>query len=770
MRKFLPYILILVVLVGTGFFGPTEKASAYQVGQACTITVDGEKVNGAYVAGVSGREGTSLKCEPGATVTVEDTPADFEEEVGGSCLALIKGDFDACAVKITYWLFYSIPSFLLTSVAKFFNVAIHLGLQASVYSSSDFLPQAWRITRDLSNIFFILILLYIAIKIILGLAGHDGKKMIIWVIIMALLINFSMFATKIVIDSSNVLALIFYNKMEVKAKDPTNKEGPSYNATHEGERDISGGLVGNFDVTKLMTQDFFDKVKERTHMGGVSLKGFTIYTGGGFLIGGPVGAGIGAGAYVAQRLFSGFRKEIPAAMKMAIILAVGLILWYAIYAFFMAGLAFVVRLVELWILIIFSPFAFMSFAMPALKKVKYIGWAEWSHRPLSVSFMATIFMFFMYFIFMIAQTDLFNSKVISAHPSAHPIEILVFTMLPALILLILLQKASSYAKKGSGELGTWAMKGVKLAGGMAVGVGLGAAAFAGRQTVGRVATNLGENQKFKKWAEKSRIGTGALQATRWVGGKSFDARGAPGVDKALGMTGLAGGAAMVGKVKEGGFAKQRKEFSEEQEKIANSLELSEKERIERGLVFRAKTPANQAYNDMIQQQIDKINLGRRENYARQLEGGGKFMTNRIAATRVREASINKAKQLQQAAAAFAATGGAPAGGAPAGGAPAGGAPAGGAPCWVAEVLYGVNNQKTHAARLWAATNNSWFIKLYKKYGRSWAQWLAVNKWAQPMVKPMWNMMAVRGELLAIRLRNSDFIKNEEFENLLEKVK
>src|SRR3989338_9022405 len=212
---------------------------------------------------------------------------------------------------------------------------------------------------------------------------------------------------------------------------------------------------------------------------------------------------------------------------------------------------------------------------------------------------------------------------------------------------------------------------------------------------------------------------------------------------------------MVGKVKEGGFAKQRKEFSEEQEKIANSLELSEKERIERGLVFRAKTPANQAYNDMIQQQIDKINLGRRENYARQLEGGGKFMTNRIAATRVREASINKSKQLQQAAAAFAATGG---------------APAGGAPCWVAEVLYGVNNQKTHAARLWAATNNSWFIKLYKKYGRSWAQWLAVNKWAQPMVKPMWNMMAVRGELLAIRLRNSDFIKNEEFKNLLEKVK
>src|SRR3989338_3115796 len=399
MRKFLPYILILVVLVGTGFFGPTEKASAYQVGQACTITVDGEKVNGAYVAGVSGREGTSLKCEPGATVTVEDTPADFEEEVGGSCLALIKGDFDACAVKITYWLFYSIPSFLLTSVAKFFNVAIHLGLQASVYSSSDFLPQAWRITRDLSNIFFILILLYIAIKIILGLAGHDGKKMIIWVIIMALLINFSMFATKIVIDSYNVLALIFYNKMEVKAIDSTTGKPTPYGQSHKGERDLAGGLFDKMDVTKLMTKEFVTALKNKTHDVELTKLGLTTAAGAGaglgaavgsfffglgaapgFLLGGAIG-GVGAAVKGLAGALVG-TNDISFGTKKGGVMVVGAILLYAIYAFFRAGLAFLSRLIELWMLIIFSPFAFMSFAMPALKKVKYIGWGERLHKLL----------------------------------------------------------------------------------------------------------------------------------------------------------------------------------------------------------------------------------------------------------------------------------------------------------------------------------------------------------------------------------------------------
>lgn len=74
----------------------------------------------------------------------------------------------------------------------------------------------WEIFRDLGNIFFIGVLLYIAIRTILNV-GNDfnTKKILIRLVIVALFVNFSLFATKVVIDTSNVLALQFYNSIEV---------------------------------------------------------------------------------------------------------------------------------------------------------------------------------------------------------------------------------------------------------------------------------------------------------------------------------------------------------------------------------------------------------------------------------------------------------------------------------------------------------------------------------------------------------------------------
>jgi hypothetical protein len=93
-----------------------------------------------------------------------------------------------------------------------------------------------------------------------------------------------------------------------------------------------------------------------------------------------------------------------------------------------------------------------------------------------------------------------------------------------------------------------------------------------------------------------------------------------------------------------------------------------------------------------------------------------------------------------------------------------------APCWVAEVLYGVNDPRTHRARLWAATNNTWFTRTYQKYGESWAKWLSIHTWTQPIVKPIWDMMATRGELLAVKVRSRNYAIDSRFNYLLERVK
>mgnify|MGYP003532565324 FL=1 len=137
--------------------------------------------------------------------------SEFQKTIDGGCAGIWNSSFNGCFLKFLYYVIFAIPSGLLIIAAYFFNILISLVIQSSMYDHG-FIDKAWVVVRDLSNIFFILILLYVAIKTVLNMGGHETKSMITSVIIMAVLINFSLFFTKIVIDSSNILALIFYNR------------------------------------------------------------------------------------------------------------------------------------------------------------------------------------------------------------------------------------------------------------------------------------------------------------------------------------------------------------------------------------------------------------------------------------------------------------------------------------------------------------------------------------------------------------------------------
>ena len=65
-------------------------------------------------------------------------------------------------------------------------------------------------------------------------------------------------------------------------------------------------------------------------------------------------------------------------------------------------------------------------------------------------------------------------------------------------------------------------------------------------------------------------------------------------------------------------------------------------------------------------------------------------------------------------------------------------------CWVADELWGADDPRAHAARLWASTHDSPFLRLYRVHGKAWAAWLHENAWAKPLVEPIWMAMAVRG--------------------------
>ncbi len=566
MKKFLPYILILILLVG--LFAPTASVQAEDEEKGtCSYTV--------FVAQVGERTRTVpepvtyTRCveialadnargvndpiwNPGSTPEVKTeggAPSAFEQTLNEECSLFSPID---CIAPFLYYTVFQVSALILAISANFFNVMISIALDSTQYTAS-FISEAWEIVRDMSNIFFILILLYIAFQTILGLGGQNGpKKMIAQVIIMALLINFSMFFTKIVIDSSNILALVFYNKLSVE----TTTEGqssprPYEPSTSSNEKDISGGMKKAFDATQLVSEDFFKEAKS------INTLGQTVNS-----------------------------DKVPLSIKIGMIVVAGTIMLFAAYAFFVAGLCFLGRLIELWVLIIFSPFAFMSSIIPILSKVESIGWESWLKKLLSASFMAPIFMFFMYLIFKLVHAEIFGGFLSGKGILANTLSFII----PAMIILALLLKATEYAKKGGGKFGEVAMAGAKMAGGLALGAATGGAAMLGTGLAGGLASKAMTSKGLQDASEEKGTFKGfaaraALRTADYGTQASFDIRKVPGVSalaKAGGVDLESASKVGLGS-KEGGYEQRRAEKIKKDQERAKRLEVREDEPLKQEL-------------------------------------------------------------------------------------------------------------------------------------------------------------------------------------------
>src|SRR6185295_18369539 len=157
--------------------------------------------------------------------------------------------------------------------------------------------------------------------------------------------------------------------------------------------------------------------------------------------------------------------KVPATILFGMIMITGTILCFAAYAFFISGGAFLSRIVELWTLIISSPFAFMSYTTPEISGLKDWGWSSWTKRLLESAFMAPGFMLFMYFIFLLINSNLFGN-IIGKDGSF--IERLLLIIIPAMMILTLLLKAVKLAKAGAGIFGDTIMGAINSLSGLAL--------------------------------------------------------------------------------------------------------------------------------------------------------------------------------------------------------------------------------------------------------------------------------------------------------------
>lgn len=108
----------------------------------------------------------------------------------------------------------AILSGLLSIVAAVFDGVIHLSIGGfKEFVTSSNIIESWVLVRDVINICFIFILLYIAITTIIGGAGIKTKVQLKNVIIGAILINFSLFFTRFLIDAGNIVAVTLYTKL-----------------------------------------------------------------------------------------------------------------------------------------------------------------------------------------------------------------------------------------------------------------------------------------------------------------------------------------------------------------------------------------------------------------------------------------------------------------------------------------------------------------------------------------------------------------------------
>src|SRR6185369_3602202 len=97
--------------------------------------------------------------------------------------------------------------------AYFFDWSISLSLNGTAYAL-DFVSQGWTTARDIGNMAFLFILLYIAFKIMFEAETNETVHMLVVVIVIALLVNFSFFFTRLAIDAGNILAIQFYNAID----------------------------------------------------------------------------------------------------------------------------------------------------------------------------------------------------------------------------------------------------------------------------------------------------------------------------------------------------------------------------------------------------------------------------------------------------------------------------------------------------------------------------------------------------------------------------
>lgn len=414
------------------------------------------------------------------------------------------GEVLGAAVGLMSWhdvvmgIFAEMGNVVLTIVSKVLDLAgavLNFSIELTV-NMGEFLNKVkivevgWTVFRDLANLFFIFVLLWFGIRFILGLVGGEGKKTLLMVIIMALLINFSLFITKAIVDAGNIATLHFYNAMRPDLIDP---------ATNQPLRDAAG------NVMKAGLSDIYME----------ALKLQTVFDAKGIPATDTLAA---AGGFANQFIKVGLATLLGSVFFLV-----------AAFVFFAAGIMFISRAVVLMFLMLLSPLAFVAHVLPN-SQAQALG-KQWWDMLFKQTFWAPLYMALTYAVAKAIQSGGFRDLLkitenqasfaaLMSSPASDNVGIIVNYIILIAAMVTTLLIASSMGAKGSKMMMEWGQKAQGWGMGVLKGVPGGLAA----RSVGGFARAMTSSDALK--ASTNPLARAALRTANRLqemkfGGKSY---------------------------------------------------------------------------------------------------------------------------------------------------------------------------------------------------------------------------------------------------------
>ncbi len=410
-----------------------------------------------------------------------------------------------CIARGVYYAIYWPIAWFAGLMGTLFDFFLGYSLNDASYRA-DFAVRGWQLVRDISNIFFIIILVWTGLQAVFD-TGTSGnmKKVIAQLIFNALLINFSLFATRVIIDISNITARVFYNSIHVcdgpcQPRDEVTGNIPNLKNDAEGYKSLSTAIVASFNPQRVFDQRTLDYKNAVPASGTTAVETSSVDTSGDAY----------AGYFIVVTLIAA-----------AIMFGMAMMFWKT--AFMFLG-----RVIGLYVAMIFAPFAFLTKGnMPVVGGIsKELSWSSWLKDLTNYALLAPIFVFFLYVIYSFLQSD-FLKVFLQKDDTGNFFTTVIHICVPMLIVYFLIDKGVEIAKSYAGKIGNKIQEYGTKAAGLVGGVALGGGALLGGRVLGAAATKFNESRAGSWLRDKGKdswLARRAIEGVNKASAGSYDVR------------------------------------------------------------------------------------------------------------------------------------------------------------------------------------------------------------------------------------------------------